>query len=150
MTLTSLRQKSLRLRGPLAAQLAAPILLTLLGVSCGDVYRPVALPIPGPSPSPAPTGHVVAVSTNGISITPSNPFLNAGWLSRIDISGDSVVTSAPAGIAPVHGTMTSSGRVYVANSGDDTVFASPVSGSIQGTVINLVQLCDNAGCPPIT
>ena len=148
MTLTSLRRKSARSRSSLAARLALPIVLTLLGASCGDVYRPVALPIPGPSPSPAPTGHISVVSTNGAS--PTNPFLNPGWLSRIDVSGDSLAIAAPAGIGPVHASLASNGRVYIANSGDDTVYASPTSTNAQGTVINLVQLCDNAGCPPVT
>ena len=131
-------------------RLALPILLVLLGVSCGDVYRPVALPIPGTSPAPAPTGHVLAIAMNGTVTSPPNQFVNFGSLSRIDISGDSVVQVAPTGIGPVHGTLTTAGRLYVANSGDDTVFASPLSASSPGTTINLVQLCDNLGCPPIT
>lgn len=149
MTLTSLLWRmSVRVRGSLAARLTLPILLVLLGVNCGDVYRPVALPIPGPSPSPAPTGHISVVSTNGS--LPTNPFLNSGWLSRIDVSGDSLAIAAPAGIAPAHETVAGNSRIYTANSGDDTVFASPTSTNAQGTLINLVQLCDNAGCPPIT
>lgn len=130
------------LRVHFLVRLAVPILLVLLGVSCGDVYRPVALPIPGASPSPAPVGHVSAVSANGISST--NQFLNNGTLNRIDVAGDSVVSSSPIGISPAHAASTSSGRIYVANSGDDTVFASPTSFT-QGATINLVQLC--AGCP---
>jgi len=133
-----------RLRVQFPGRLALPILLVLLGVSCGDVYRPVALPIPGASPAPAPVGHVSAVSANGISST--NPFLNNGTLNRIDVAGDSVVSSSPIGVSPVHATITSSGRIYVANSGDDTVFASPTSFA-QGATINLVQLC--AGCPAV-
>jgi DNA-binding beta-propeller fold protein YncE len=131
-------------------RLALPILLVLLGVSCGDVYRPVALPIPGTSPAPAPAGHILAIATNGTVTSPPNQFLNFGSLSRIDVPGDSVVQVAPTGIAPVHGALTTAGRLYVANSGDDTVFASPLSASTPGTTINLVQLCDNLGCPPIT
>lgn len=131
-------------------RLALPILLVLLGVSCGDVYRPVALPIPGTSPAPAPAGHILAIATNGTVTSPANQFLNFGSLSRIDVPGDSVVQVAPTGIAPVHGAFTTAGRLYVANSGDDTVFASPLSASTPGTTINLVQLCDNLGCPPIT
>ena len=136
------------LRASFVGRLALPVVLALLGVNCGDVYRPVALPIPGTSPAPAPTGNVWAISANGISST--NPFLNAGSFSRIDVSGDSVTAAAPTGIAPVHATLTSNGRLYVANSGDDTVFVSPVSSAIQGTTINLVQLCDSLGCPAIT
>lgn len=129
-------------------RLAVPILLVLLGANCGDVYRPVALPIPGTSPSPAPVGHISAISTNGTA--QANPFLNSGSVGRIDVSGDSVIASVPAGIAPVHAALTSTGRLYVANSGEDTVLASPLTTVSQGTTINLVQLCDSLGCPPIT
>jgi YVTN family beta-propeller protein len=131
-------------------RLALPILLVLLGVSCGDVYRPVALPIPGTSPAPAPAGHILAIATNGTVTSPPNQFLNFGSLSRIDVPGDSVVQVASTGNAPVHGALTNAGRLYIANSADDTVSASPLSASTPGTTINLVQLCDNLGCPPIT
>lgn len=136
-----------RLRLQFLGRLALPIFIVLLGVNCGDIYRPVALPIPGASPSPAPTGHISAVAMNGTITSPSNPFLNSGSFSSIDVAGDSVVQAAATGIAPVHGALTSAGRLYVANSGDDTVFASPSSAGSQGRIINLVQLC--TGCPPI-
>lgn len=139
-----------RLRPSTIGRLALLILLVLLGVNCGDVYRPVALPIPGASPSPAPTGHISTISTNGMLTSPPNQFLNSGSFSRIDVAGDSVVASASTGLGPVHGTLSNAGRLYVANSGDDTVFASPVATATQGTTINLVQLCDSSGCPPIT
>ena len=139
---------SLRLR--LLGQLALPILIVVLGVSCGDVYRPVALPIPGASPSPAPVGHVSVIAMNGTLTSPPNQFLNSGSFTRVDVAGDSVIASVPSGIAPAHAALTSAGRLYVANSGDDTVFASPLTTVSQGTSINLVQLCDNLGCPPIT
>lgn len=128
-------------------RLALPIFIVLLGVNCGDIYRPVALPIPGASPSPAPTGHISAIAMNGTFTSPANQFLNPGSFSSIDVAGDSVVQAASTGIAPVHAALTSAGRLYVANSGDDTVFASPSSAGSQGRIINLVQLC--AGCPPI-
>ena len=142
-----LQREDVGLRVRLLGRLALPTLLVLLGVSCGDVYRPVALPIPGASASPAPVGHISAIAMNGTVTSPPNQFLNSGSFSLIDVAGDSVVQAAPTGLAPVHGALTSSGRLYVANSGDDTVFASPLSAGSQGTSINLVQLC--SGCPPI-
>ena len=131
-------------------RLALPMLFVLLGVNCGDVYRPVALPIPGASPSPAPVGHISVIAMNGAVTSPANQFLNSGSFSRINVAGDSVVQTAPTGVGPVHAALTSGGRLYVANSGDDTVFASPLTAATQGTTINLVQLCDATGCPPIT
>jgi len=139
---------SLRLR--FLGRLALPLLFVLVGVNCGDVYRPVALPIAGASPSPAPIGHISVIAMNGTVTSPPNQFLNSGSFSRINVAGDSVVQTAPAGVAPVHAALTSGGRLYVANSGEDTVFASPPTAATQGTTINLVQLCDASGCPPIT
>lgn len=137
-----------RLRVQFPIRIALPILLVLLGVSCGDVYRPVALPIPGASPSPAPIGHISVISTNGTG--QANPFLNSGSFSRIDVAGDSVASAGSTGLAPTHAMLTNSGRLYIANSGDDTISISALTATTQGTTINLVQLCDSLGCPPIT
>ena len=122
-----------------------PFVAVLLGVSCGDVYRPVAQPLPGQSPTPAPVGHVAVVSTNGSD--PANPFLGSGGLSRIDVSGDSVVSSTPTGVAPAVAALSATGRLYVPNSGEDTVFASPAIGSLQGTTIDLAPVCSGSFCP---
>jgi YVTN family beta-propeller protein len=140
---------SLRIASSLPLRLGLPLLLILLGVSCGDTYRPVAQPIPGPSPAPAPAGHIFVVSSNGSA--PGNTLLGPGAVNRVDVSGDSVVSSTPSGLAPSHAALDSTGsRLYVANSAEDTVFSTPTASSPQGTVIDLVQLCDTAGCPPIT
>lgn len=141
---TSVDQKkglSLRLRLGRACWRLAPIALTVIGVACADYYRPVALPIQGPSPTPAPSHFIYSVSSNGTQ---------RGGMSRIDVSGDSVMSSIATGIAPVHGALTTDGtRLYVANSGDDSVSVSPGFGNTQGTVINLVQLCPANGCPAV-
>jgi YVTN family beta-propeller protein len=121
----------------------APIVLALLCLSCGDVYRPVAQPIPGPSPTPAATHYVYAIA--------SNSPLDRGSMSRIDVAGDSVVSSISSGVFPVHAALTPSGTtLYVANSGDDTVSVSPNSLNTQGATVALISLCDSGGCPPIT
>jgi len=131
-----------------AGRLALPFLLAMLGAGCGDVYRPVALPIPAPSPTPAPVAHIFGISSNGTD--PNNTFANPGSINRIDVSGDSVVSSVAAGVGSIHAAITTNGaRLYVANNLEDTVFASPTSNSPQGTTINLVQLCDSAGCPVV-
>jgi YVTN family beta-propeller protein len=131
------------------SRLALPLMAMALGVSCGDTYRPVALPVAGQSPPPAPVGHMLVVSTNGTS--PSNPVLGAGSVSRIDVSGDSVVFASAAGVAPGIAAVSSSGRMYVPNSGEDTVFASPALTAPQGTTIGLSPVCDATGtfCPAV-
>ena len=129
-------------------RLAAVFLLIAHWAACGDVYRPVANPIPGPSPSPQPVGHVYSVSANGLSS--SNALFGRGSMSRIDVSGDSVISSFTSGLAPVHAALTVDGtRLYVVNSGEDTVTASPNAFTSQAVTIDLVPVCDSAGCPAV-
>ncbi len=128
-------------------EVALVLLALLLGVSCGDVYRPVALPIPGQSPTPAPVGHMVVISTNGSD--PNNALLSAGSASRLDVSGDSVVSSSLSGLAPGRGALNGGGRLYVPNTEEDTVFASPTATAPQGTIIDLQQVCNGAVCPSV-
>src|SRR5882757_6065645 len=88
--------------------------LSLAGVSCGDQFRPVAIPIVGPQPNPAPTHFVLVLSDNG----PNDP----GASSRIDVSGDTNIGVAKLGLGPSHAALLSNGnRVYVANTLEDTV-----------------------------
>jgi len=120
---------------------AAWLLLSLFGLGCGDVFRPVAQPIPLPSPNPAAVHFVASVSTNSI--------LDDGALSRIDVSGDSLSSVVQTGLAPVHAAMTPSGtRIYVANAGEDTISSNNVSTTAPATTIALTQLCDASGCAP--
>ena len=121
---------------------ALPIVFAAFTLNCGDVYRPVAIPIPGPSPTPAPTHFVYSVSSNG----PTNP----GSMSRIDVAGDSTLSSLSIGVAPVHAALTPDGtRFFVANSGEDTVSESPNAFNTQGGTIDLISLCDAGGCPAV-
>ena len=129
-------------------RLAVPFLLALLGINCGETYRPIAQPIPGPSPTPAPVGHILALAANGSQ--PANPFLSPGSMGRIDVAGDSMLAVANTGLGPVHAALTSDGsKLYVANSGEDTVSVSPTASNTQGTSIDLVELCPPNGCPTV-
>ncbi len=142
-----MQRSSLYFRAFRKWRLGVPLFLALLCINCGETYRPIAQPIPGPSPTPAPTGHIMAVSANGA--LSSNAFLNPGSMSRIDVAGDSVVGLASAGIGPVHGALTNDAtRLYVVNSGEDTVSVSPISSSTQATMIDLIELCPlTSPCP---
>lgn len=121
--------------------LAVVLLLAVCGLSCGDTFRPVAVPIPLPQPTPAPAHFVDALSSNG--------GVDSGAVSRIDVAGDSVSGAFTTGVAPIHAAMLPNGvKVYVANSGEDTVSSSSSSNSTQATTISLPQLCDTTGCAP--
>jgi YVTN family beta-propeller protein len=90
------------------------LVLCLIGVSCGDQYRPVAIPIVGPPPDPAAFHFVLVLSDNGTQ--------DPGASSRLDVSGDTNIGVAQVGLGPAHAALTANGsRVYVANSLEDTI-----------------------------
>ncbi len=102
---------------PRVVMASVAALFALIGLGCGDVYRPVAQPIPLPPPDPSAFHFVVALSTNG----PADP----GSASRIDVSGDTSQGVFATGVAPVHAVLIPNGtRLYVANTGEDTVSAN--------------------------
>ena len=103
--------------------------LILAGSGCGDVYRPIAIPIQPVPPSPSAVHYVISLSTNGVCPPQINEPCGQGASTRIDVSGDSSVAAAQVGLNPVHATVTPNGSsVYVANQVEDTVsFYSPAS-----------------------
>ena len=125
---------------PLFLLQAAAVFLVALGeIGCGDTFRPVAVPIPLPPPSPAAAHLVLSLASNG----PLDP----GTLSRIDVSGDSVSSTFTTGVAPVYAAFAGTGtKVYVANSGEDTVSSNSSSNPTQATTISLPQTCGASGC----
>ncbi len=64
-----------------AARVSGVLILGLICVSCGDQYRPVAIPIVPPPPDPQAVHFVLVFSVNGAS--------DPGASSRVDVSGDS-------------------------------------------------------------
>ena len=120
----------------------ACLLLAWIEIGCGDVYRPVALPIVNPNqPNPSALHFVYSLASDGSQ--------NRGSLSQIDVTGDVVTTIVPSGLAPVHGTLSPDGsRFYMANSGDDTVSVASGASGAHPTIIDLVELCPAANpCP---
>src|SRR5947209_3184210 len=78
---------------PPVSQLATVAFVLLLGIieiSCGDTYRPVALPVLGPQPNPAAFHSVMAISTNGNQ--------DPGAATHIDVSGDTNVGVIKTGV----------------------------------------------------
>src|SRR5438445_12278006 len=62
------------------ARVLGILVLCLIGVSCGDQYRPVAIPIVGPPPDPAAFHFALVLSNNGTH--------DPGASSRLAVSGD--------------------------------------------------------------
>jgi len=93
---------------------ASICLILLICTSCGDYYRPVALPLVPSQPNPAATNIAVVITGNGSD--------NPGASSTIDVSGDTVDSQATVGLQPVAAALAINGTsVFVANSGEDSV-----------------------------
>jgi DNA-binding beta-propeller fold protein YncE len=89
---------------------AAIALATVLEISCGQVYRPVVIPINNVPPNPA-NFHAV------FGITANVPF-TAGTAFQIDVSGDTNIGEINAGINPTHAAiLPNNSRVFVASAG---------------------------------
>jgi DNA-binding beta-propeller fold protein YncE len=89
---------------------AAVALATWLELSCGQVYRPVVIPVSITPPNPANFHAVFGISAN----VPFNP----GTALQIDVSGDSNIGVANMGVNPTHAVLLSNNsRVFVASAG---------------------------------
>jgi len=83
----------------------------VIGAGCGDVYRPVIIPNPPAFPDPRAAHTVVAINDNNTANGASNP----GSAMVVDVSGDTDVSVAPMGLAPVHAVQQSATQVLVVN-----------------------------------
>ena len=92
------------------AGLALVALASVLWLSCGEVYRPVVIPINPQPPNPANFHQVFAISTN---VAPS-----PGTAFQIDVAGDTNIGAENMGINPTHATvLPNNSRVFVASAG---------------------------------
>jgi YVTN family beta-propeller protein len=115
-------QKSVfTLRYRSAFHAAVILILITCWAGCGETYRPVATPIAPNQPNPGFSHLALVISVNG----PSHP----GASTTIDVSGDTAVSQSTVGLMPAYAALVQNGtRVYVADSGDDTVTSfSPTS-----------------------
>ena len=106
--------------------------LAVFAIGCGDVFRPVAVPIAGPPGDPQATSFAFALNQNAPA--------TAGSILQINVPGDSAVFSTPTGLGPVHAAFLPPGesRIYVANRDDDTVTTYlPSLTGVAPTVLNL-------------
>ena len=99
-------------------RLAAMVVLTLLCLSCGQVYRPVVIPLSTTPPTPAGFHTVFGISAN----VPTYP----GGAMQINVAGDSIAAETPTsdksapniGNNPTHAVaLPNNSRVFVASAG---------------------------------
>jgi DNA-binding beta-propeller fold protein YncE len=89
---------------------AAIALATWLEISCGQVYRPVVIPVSITPPNSANFHAVFGISAN----VPFNP----GTALQIDVSGDTSIGVANLGVNPTHAViLPNNSRVFVASAG---------------------------------
>jgi YVTN family beta-propeller protein len=105
------------------------VALFLVCASCGETFRPVAIPITPTPPNPSFLHYVLSLSSNGVCPPQLGQPCAPGATSRIDVSGDSDVATAQVGLGPVHAALLSgASQVFVANQMEDTVsYYSPSS-----------------------
>jgi len=105
------------------------MLLAVGLAGCGETFRPIFQPIEGLQPSPDAAHSVVAVSVDGLGVN------NLGSASNIDTSGLSIQGNLKVGLLPAYGAFTPDGtKLYVANSGEDTVTVNTTSSPTVATV----------------
>ncbi|MGB8013621.1 MAG: hypothetical protein WCF68_18560 [Terriglobales bacterium] len=83
------------------------LFLELICVGCGDTFRPIIIPNPPTFPNPAAAHTVVSINDNGTVVN--------GSAMVIDVSGDTDVSIANVGLAPVHAVQQSASVILVAN-----------------------------------
>src|SRR5499427_4287754 len=115
--------------------IAATALATLITISCGQVYRPVVIPIATNPPNPQNFHAVFGINSN----VSSNP----GSVLQIDVSGDTNIGVANMGINPTHAAaLPNNLRVFGSSAGSlipgdpDTITSfSPAASSTVATGI---------------
>lgn len=127
------------------ARTAGILALTLITVSCGEEYRPVAIPVVPTPPNPSSFHYVLSLSSNGVCPAATDEPCGPGASTRIDVSGDTNVAVAQVGLAPSHAVLTPDNtQVYVANRFEDTLSSFAV-----GTVGPVSTISLPAGSAPV-
>jgi YVTN family beta-propeller protein len=97
-----------------ASRTAVLVVSILIWTSCGDTFRPVAIPVSPVPPDPEARHAAFVISANGPN--------NSGSTTQIDVSGDSNLGVVQVGVGPSHVAVLPGGaRVYVANAAENTV-----------------------------
>lgn len=120
-----------------AARLGLLAAVLLILVACGDVFRPIAIPLAPTPPNPANVHYVISLSSNGSLTNPTVP-ASFGASTKIDVSGDTNAGVAQLGFNPVHAAILPDGaQIYVANQFSDTISFFAPANSAQVSTISL-------------
>ena len=87
--------------------LGSVLLLALICTGCGDTFRPIIIPNPPTFPNPAAAHSVMSINDNGTVVS--------GTAMVVDVSGDTDVSVANVGLAPVHAVQQSAFQILVVN-----------------------------------
>ena len=91
-------------------QMGLLVVCIVVCIACGQVYRPVVIPLSINPPNPANFHNVFSVNAN----IPSNP----GTGMQIDVSGDTNIGEIGVGLNPTHAAiLPNNSRVFVASAG---------------------------------
>lgn len=102
--------------------------LILVWTGCGDVFRPIIIPNPPIFPNPRAAHTVMSINDNGPT--------SRGSVTVVDVSGDSIVSVADMGVAPVHVVQQTASQVLVVNQAIDTTWPYSISKvAFSGTTI---------------
>jgi YVTN family beta-propeller protein len=110
--------------------MAATLLAILICVACGQIYRPVVIPINNIPPSPGNFHAVFSLNTNAVYGLDPGPTLvyGPGSAMQIDVGGDTdlgiatLVDGSVSGANPTHGiSLPNFSRVFVASAGSVVV-----------------------------
>src|SRR5260370_38486677 len=81
---------------------AAGVLMLVLLTSCGDTFRPVAVPIPQPGGDPAGVGNAIILSANFAAPPSGTPGPRAPCTAaHLNPSADTLTAAHDVGIIPV-------------------------------------------------
>jgi len=97
------------------------LFLYVICTGCGDTFRPIIIPNPPTFPNPAAAHSVMSINDNGTVV--------AGTAMVIDVSGDTDVSVASVGLAPVHAVQQSANQILVVN--------HSVTGALQDSITKL-------------
>jgi YVTN family beta-propeller protein len=97
--------------------------IALLLAGCGETYRPVVTPVAVTGPAPQPQSYAVVTTSAGAA--------SAGLTNIFDASGDTLLTQASLGIAPLALTLSSTGTSATTANTDGTVNTFTPSTTLQ-------------------